>query len=154
MISYVNDLTETAEAAPFPDHRRRTMPDSPVLNARVLIRPKAGFYLLRFGQNRPLVPALIEQLCPMVIPQPEAVGGAFPDDWCRPLDRSPIFRAHMNGKVVPVDRVWTARSLRRVSATEYAFRLGPLREWASSGSLMPESRPQYAVKLTALPSLF
>jgi len=43
-----------------------------------------GFYVMRFKRGAPLVPALIYQLCPMVVPEPTAVDGPHPDDWCRP----------------------------------------------------------------------
>jgi hypothetical protein len=121
---------------------------------RVLNQPKSGFYVARLAPGKPLVPALIFQVCPMVVPQPGIVGGPHPDDWCRPLDRSPILRAQINGRVIPIDRVWTARSLRRVSAAEYAFRIGPLREWTRSNSRRREAPPCRPVDLTSLPSLF
>jgi hypothetical protein len=66
----------------------------------------------------------------MVMPQPSAVNGPNPEDWCRPLDRSPRFGALINGKPIAVDRVWNSRFLRPVSPEEYAFRIGPLRRWA------------------------
>ncbi len=120
---------------------------------RVLVRPRPGFYVMRSTRDGPLAPSLIYQLCPMVVPQPGIAGGTHPDDWCRPLDRSPIFRAQINGRAVPIDRVWTARSLRPVSAVEYAFRMGPLRHWAGS-TRMPEARPRNPVNLANLPPLF
>ena len=99
---------------------RRTEP-------RFLLRPRPGFYVIRLKRGAPLVSALIYQLCPMVVPQPTTVDGPHPDEWCPPLDRSPRFRALIDGRPVAVDRVWTARSLRPVSHEEYAFRIGPLR---------------------------
>jgi len=101
-----------------------------------------------------LVPALIYQLCPMVIPQPTTVDGPNPDEWCRPLDRSPCLRAMIDDTPAAVDRVWTARSLRPVSPAEYAFRIGPLRRWARANPIMPEARPGQPVDLAALPPLF
>jgi hypothetical protein len=121
---------------------------------RVLIRAEPGHYVLRIVRNGPLTPALIYQHCPMVVPQPGAAGGPHPDDWCRPLDRSPVLRAQINGRPEPIDRVWTSRSLRPVSAGEYAFRIGPLRLWARSQRHMPETRPHRPVDLTTLPSLY
>jgi hypothetical protein len=121
---------------------------------RVLIRPEPGHYVLRITRHGPLLPALIYQRCPMVVPQPGAAGGPHPEDWCRPLDRSPVFQAQINGRPVPIDRVWTARSLRPVSAGEYAFRLGPLRQWAQSHGAMPEARPHSRVDLAALRPLY
>jgi hypothetical protein len=121
---------------------------------RMLLRPRPGFYVMRWRRGTPLVPALIYQLCPMVIPQPTAVDGPNPEEWCRPLDRSPRFRALINGKPVAVDRIWTARSLRPVSPAEYAFRIGPLRRWARANPAMPEARPGQPVDLAALPPLF
>jgi hypothetical protein len=126
----------------------------PDRNARVLIRPKPGFYVMRPGRGGPIAPAIIWQLCPMVLPQPNAVSGPHPEDWCRPLDRSPVLRAQINGKPVPIDRVWTARSLRPIRATEYAFRIGPLQQWARSGPTMPEANPDRPVNLASLPPLF
>jgi hypothetical protein len=123
-------------------------------SSRILVRPKAGFYVARLAPGKPLVPALIFQLCPMVVPQPRIVGGPHPDDWCRPLARSPTLRAQINGRAIPIDRVWTARSLQPVSATEYAFRIGPLREWTRSNSRLREAPPWKPVDLTSLPSLF
>jgi hypothetical protein len=125
-----------------------------MMQPRILIRPLPGFYVLRPGRNEPLVPASIYRLCPMVIPQPGTVDGAHPDDWCRPLDRSPVLQAQINGKPVDIDRVWTARSLRPISATEYAFRIGPLRQWACSCAPMPEANRHRPVNLTSLPPLF
>jgi hypothetical protein len=89
----------------------------------------------------------------MVIPQPDLFGGPHPDEWCRPLDRSPRLRAQLDGKDVPVEQVWTARSLRPVNVAEYRFRLGPLRHWARSNGL-PEARPYRSVRLAELPPLF
>jgi hypothetical protein len=121
---------------------------------RVLIRPEPGFYVMRLGRGAPLVPALIYQLCPMVVPEPQLVVGPHPDDWCRPLDRSPLLRARIDGREVAVDRVWTSRSLRPVSAAEYAFRVGMLRRWARQSRQMPEARPHRAVDFASLPPLF
>ena len=121
---------------------------------RILLHPRPGFYVMRWRRGAPLVPALIYQLCPMVMPQPTAVDGPHPDEWCRPLDRSPRVAALIDGKPVAVDRVWTARSLRPVSPAEYAFRVGPLRRWARANPAMPEARPGRPVDLAALPPLF
>lgn len=121
---------------------------------RVLIRPEPGFYVLRQRHGAPVIPALIYQRCPMVVPQPGTAGGPHPKDWCRPLDRSPVFEAQIDGRWVPVDRVWTARSLRPVSAAEYTFRMGPLRQWARLHPRAPEAAPRRPVDLAALPPLF
>jgi hypothetical protein len=121
---------------------------------RVLLRPRPGFYVMRLRRGAPLVPALIYQLCPMVIPHPTVLQGPDPDDWCRALDRSPLYGALIDGKAVPIDRAWTARSLRPVSPEEYAFRIGPLRRWARANPVMPEARPDCSIDLTLLPSLF
>jgi hypothetical protein len=122
--------------------------------SRILLRPRPGFYVMRLQRGAPLVPALIYQLCPMVIPQPTTVDGPNPYEWCRPLDRSPRYGAQIDGKRVPVERVWTASSLRRIGAEEYAFRMGPLRRWARTHPEMPEARPESPVDLAALPPLF
>ena len=122
--------------------------------SRILLRPLPGFYVTRWRRGTPLVPALICQLCPMVIPQPTTVDGPNPAEWCRPLDRSPRFGALIDGKPVAIDRVWTSRSLRPVSREEYAFRIGPLRRWARANPGMPEARPERPVDLAALPPLF
>ncbi len=122
--------------------------------ARILIRPQPGFYLMRLTSGAPLVPAIIYQLCPLVMPQPLTVGGPHPDDWCRPLDRSPRFEARLDGKRVDLDRVWTARSLRPVSRAEFEFRSGPLRRWARENPGAPEARPHRPVDLGAIPPLF
>jgi hypothetical protein len=121
---------------------------------RMLLHPRPGFYVMRLRRGAPLVPALMYQLCPMVIPQPTSVDGPNPDEWCRPLNRSPRFAALIDGTAVPVDRVWTARSLRPISPAEYAFRIGPLRRWARANPVMPEARPDRTVDLAALPPLF
>ena len=121
---------------------------------RLLLRPLPGFYVMRLRRGAPLVPALIYQFCPMVLPQPTAIHGPHPDEWCRPLDRCPRYGALIDGKPVPIDRVWTARSLRPVSPEEYAFRIGPLRRWARAHPAMPEARPERPVDLAALPPLF
>jgi hypothetical protein len=122
--------------------------------ARVLIRPEPGFYVMRLARGAPLVPALIYQLCPMVMPQPSVAGEPHPDDWCRPLDRSPKYRAQIDGKPIAIDQVWTARSLRAISPAEYQFRIGELRQWARVRPRMPEARPQLRVNLAVLPPLF
>jgi len=90
----------------------------------------------------------------MVIPQPTAVGGPHPDDWCQPLDRSPRYEARLDGKRIDIDRVWAARSLRRVSREEFEFRSGPLRRWARANPSAPEARPHRPVDLCAVPPLF
>lgn len=90
----------------------------------------------------------------MVIPQPTTVGGPDPEEWCRPLDRSPRYEARVDGQRVEIDRVWTARSLRRVSRDEFEFRLGPLRRWARQNPNAPERRPQRRVDLDDMPPLF
>jgi hypothetical protein len=122
--------------------------------ARILIRPQPGFYVMRLRSGAPLVAAIIYQLCPMVIPQPLIVAGPHPDDWCRPLDRSPRFEARVDYKRVDLDRVWTARSLRPVSHAEFLFRNGPLRRWARQNPSAPEARPHRPVDLAAIPPLF
>jgi hypothetical protein len=121
---------------------------------RMLLRPRPGFYVLRLRRGAPLVPALIYQLCPMVIPQPSAVDGPHPEDWCRPLDRSRGCCAQVDGKLSDLERVWFARSLRPVSRDEYEFRIGPLRQWARANPRMPEAQPEKTVDLAALPPLF
>ena len=121
---------------------------------RVLIRPQPGFYVMRFRSDAPLVPAIIYQLCPMVIPQPMTIAGPHPDDWCRPLDRSPRYEARLDGKRVDLDRVWTARLLRRVSPEEFEFRSGPLRRWAQESPGALEAKPNRSVDLGAIPPLF
>jgi len=121
---------------------------------RILILPEPGFYVMRLRSGAPLVPAIIYQICPMVIPEPTTVTGPHPDEWCRPLDRSPRFAARVDGKRVDVELVWTARSLRRVSRDEFDFRAGPLRRWARSNPTAPEAQPHRRVDLTALPPLF
>jgi hypothetical protein len=122
--------------------------------ARILIRPQPGFYVMRLRSGAPLAPAIIYQLCPMVIPQPSTATGPHPDEWCRPLDRSPRYAAQVDGKRVAIDQVWTARSLRRVNRDEYQFRTGPLRRWALQNPGAPEARPARPVDLDAIPSLF
>ena len=92
---------------------------------RILLRPGPGFYV-RMRRDAPLVPALIFQLCRMVMSQPSAVNGPNPADWGRPLDRSPRFGALIDGKRVAFDPVWTSRSLKPVSPEEYAFSQGPV----------------------------
>ena len=121
---------------------------------RVLIRPQPGFYVIRLRSGAPLVAAVIYQLCPMVIPQPMTITGPHPDDWCRPLDRSRRYEARLHGRRVDLDRVWTARSLRRVSRAEFEFRSGPLWRWARENSGAPEARPHRPIALGAIPSLF
>jgi hypothetical protein len=121
---------------------------------RILIRPEPGFYVMRLRSGAPLVAAVIYRLCPMVIPQPTNVTGPDPSEWCRPLDRSPRYEARIDGKRVAIDRVWTARSLRRVSRAEFEFRSGPLRHRARHNPRAPEATPQRPVDLDAIPPLF
>ena len=120
----------------------------------VLIRPVPGYYVLRLVSRGPVVPALIFQRCPMVLPQPGVFGGPDPDEWCRSLDRSPVLQAQVDGKSVQIDCVWTARALRSVSAAEYAFRIGPLQLWARSARRGPEARPHRTADLAAISPLF
>jgi len=134
---------------PFPARRVVVRPA-----VRILIRPQAGFYVMRLRSGAPLVTALIYQLCPMVVPQPTTATGPHPEDWCRPLDRSPRYEARIDGKRVDSDRVWTARSLRPVSRDEFEFRSGPLRRWAWENPSAPEANPQRLVDLDAIPPLF
>jgi hypothetical protein len=124
------------------------------LQPRNALRPRTGFYVLRLRRGAPLIAALIYQFCPLIIPQPTAVGGPHPDDWCRPLDRSPCYGAQIDGQPGDLERVWFARSLRPVSRAEYEFRVGPLQHWARANPGMPEARPESAVDLAALPPLF
>ena len=121
--------------------------------ARILIRPQPGFYVMRQRANRPLVPALIYQLCPMVLPEPQFVSGPHPDEWCRPLARSPRYEARINNRRCDIDWVWTARTLRPVSRAEYESRL------RGGAHPAPPSRPQSRTPrptagLAALPPLF
>jgi hypothetical protein len=120
----------------------------------VLIRPEPGFYVLRLRSGAPLVSAVIYRLCPMVIPEPTTVTGPHPDEWCRPLERSPRYEARVNGKRCAVEKVWTARSLRQTTRTEFEFRNGVLRHWARQNPTAPEARPERSVDLSALPALF
>jgi hypothetical protein len=99
--------------------------------------PSQGFYVMRLRRGAPLISALIYQLCPMVLPQPTAVDGPRPMEWCRPVGGSLKYGTLNDGKPAPIDRVWTARSLRPVSLAEYAFRIGPLRRWARTNPAMP-----------------
>jgi hypothetical protein len=122
--------------------------------ARILIRPEPGFYVMRLRSGAPLIPAIIYRLCPMVIPQPTTVAGPHPDEWCRPLDRSPRYEARLDGQHVDTDRVWTARSLRCVSRDEFEYRIGPLQRWARQNPSAPERRPQSPVDLDGIPPLF
>lgn len=121
---------------------------------RMMLRPRPGFYVMRWRRGAPLVPALIYQLCPMAVPQPTALDGPHPDDWCRPLDRSRRYYALIDGKRADLERVWLARSLRPVSREEYGYRIGPLRQWARANPEMPEAHPKRPVDFAALPPLF
>jgi hypothetical protein len=120
----------------------------------MLVRPRPGFYVMRLRRGTPLVPALIYQLCPMVVPQPALLDGPHPDEWCRPLERSPHYGAQIDGKPAAVDRLWLARSLRPISPAEYRFRLGTLRHWARRHPVRPEAHPRQRIDLTRLPPLF
>jgi len=122
--------------------------------ARILIRPEPGFYVMRLRSGAPLIGAVIYRLCPMAIPEPTNVAGPHPSEWCRPLDWSPRYEARIDGRRVAIDRVWTARSLRRVSREEFEFRIGPLRRWARDNPGAPEATPQRPVDLDAIPPLF
>jgi hypothetical protein len=121
---------------------------------RVMLRPQPGFYVLRFRRGAPLVAALIYQFCPMVVPQPTALDGPHPDDWCRPLDRSRCYGAQIDGKRADLERIWFIRSLRPISRDEFEFRSGPLRRWARQNPSAPEARPHRQVDLDAIPPLF
>ena len=121
---------------------------------RILIRPEPGFYVMRLRSGAPLIPAIIYRPCPMVIPEPTIIAGPHPDEWCRPLDRPRRCEAKLDGKRVDIDRVWTARSLQRVSQDEFHFRSGPLRRWARQHPSAPEARPHRRVDLDAIPPLF
>ena len=121
---------------------------------RVLIRPKTGFYLMRGRAAAPLVPAVIYQLCPMVIPQPTTATGPHPDEWCRPLDRSRYYEARINDARVDIDRVWTARSLRAISVGDYVSRMRTIRRDARLRSGTPSDRPERPLDLNRLSPLF
>jgi hypothetical protein len=161
-IDRIDRLTARLEAVPgdrsrsglrsSPEPTSGTSPRPRWAEPRILLRPRPGFYVMRLKRAALLVPALIYQLCPMVIPQPTAVGGPHPDEWCRPLDRSPRYGALIDGKRVAIDRVWMAGSLRPVNLEEYKFRMGPLRRWAQANA-MPEARPYQPVDFTVLPPL-
>jgi len=109
---------------------------------------------MRLRSGAPWVAAIIYQSCPMVLPEPSHVRGPHPDEWCRPLDRSPRYEARIEGKRVNIDRVWTARTLRPVSRDEYEFRIGPLRRWAGKHPGAPEASPHRQVDLNVIPPLF
>lgn len=117
-----------------------------------LQEPRPGFYVLRLKPGAPLVPAVIYALCPMVVPRPGDPGGPDPDEWCRPLRSLLRYDALINGQAVAIERVLMARSLRRVSAEEYAFRMGPLDRWRKAN--LPQARPDSRVDLARLPALY
>src|SRR5258708_4488180 len=94
---------------------------------RILLGPQSGFYTMRIRRGGPPVPALIYQLCPMMLPHTTTLHGPHPEEWCRPLDWSPRFAALIDGKPAEVEQVWATRSLKPVSRAEYEFRIGPLR---------------------------
>jgi hypothetical protein len=102
---------------------------------RMLLRPRPGFYVMRPRGGAPLIPALIYQLCPMVVPQRTTVDGPNPEEWRRPLNRSAHFGALIDGKPVAVDRVWKSRSLRPVSPDELRLPHWPL---AANSITVPE----------------
>ena len=83
-----------------------------------MLLPFPGFYVMRLRRDAHVVPAVIYQLCPMVIPQPTTVNGPNPDDWCRPLNRSPRFAALIDGKAATVDARRGPRALPPVSTEE------------------------------------
>jgi hypothetical protein len=122
--------------------------------ARIFIRPESGFYLMRWRAAAPLVPAVIYQLCPMVIPQPTTATGPHPDEWCRPLDRSRCFEARINDMRVDIDRVWTARSLRAISVEDYTSRIRTIRRNARLRGSTHSGRPGRRTDLNRLPPLF
>lgn len=109
---------------------------------------------MRLCYAAPVVPALIFQFCPMVIPAPGKIDDSNPSEWCRPLQGPPGYGALINGDPASAERVWANRSLRPISDKEYAYRMGPLRDWARTNPEMPEARPDQPVDLAALPPLF
>jgi hypothetical protein len=121
---------------------------------RTLWQPRPGFYLLRLRRGTPLIPALIFQACPMVIPEPGMAGGPNPADWCRLDHGPPRYGALIDGSPADVERVSASRSLRPITAAEYSFRMGPLRQWAQTHPQMPEAHPDRPVDLAVLTSLF
>ena len=147
----VQGIPRVSDAAENPVTSQRS---ARTLPTRILIRPQPGFYVMRLRAGAPLVPAIVYQLCPMVVPQPTTVSGPCPDEWCRPLDRSRRYEAQLDGKRVDLDRVWSARSLRPVSRAEFEFRSGPLRRWARENLSAPEAWPEKPVNLNAIPPLF
>ena len=104
---------------------------------RPLLYPRLGFYVLRLRRGVPLVPALIYQLCPMVMPQPSAVNGPNPEGWCRPLDRAPPFGTLIDRKPIPVDREWTSQSLKSVSLADTQGHFAPAGACSSRHSAGP-----------------
>src|SRR6266566_6114332 len=109
---------------------------------------------MQLRRGAPLVPVMIYQLCPMVMPPPTALVGPDPENWCRPLDRSPRYGEVIDGKGVPTDVVWMVRSLRPVVRDEYAFRIGPSFRWARAHQLMTVGVPQQRGDLAALSPRF
>jgi hypothetical protein len=90
------------------DERAPGIPD-------MLLRPRPEFYVCGRRGCDFLVPALINQLCPMVTPRPATVEGPNPADWSRPFDRWPSLPALIDGKRVRGDSVWQDHSLNAVS---------------------------------------
>jgi hypothetical protein len=85
---------------------------------------------------------------------PGSVNGPDPAEWCRPLVERRRLGALINGEPTEVHRVWMARSLRLTSPQEYAFRIGPLRQWARANPVMPEAHPDKRIDLSVLPPLY
>jgi len=121
-------LATTAQAEATVRGKTRRLP-------RILLRPRPRFYVIRlpcaFGFGA----------------QPTTAYGTNPVG-CGSLDRSPPYRALIDGEPTSVERVWTGARCGGSSPEGYAFRIGPLQRWARAHTLSPVRERKDAWRLT------
>lgn len=119
--------------------------------ARTLGRPELGFYTMRLVKGGPIVPAVIYQPCPFLMPG----DGVDPDDWFTPQDRSWCYQrlGRIADDPADADLIWE-RSRARIGAEEYRH-LMAVRDWAVKHRPdMPEAEPRKQVRLAEMRPLF
>ena len=80
--------------------------------------------------------------------------GPNPEDWCRPLDRSPRFGALIDGKLSRSTGFGRHDLCDRSAPRNTPSAWGPFRRWARAHPGMPQARPERPVDLALLPPLF
>ena len=131
---------------------KRPAYERPRGSGRVASEPRPGYFALKLARRAVLVPAIIWQPCPLILPDQLDALAPGPEQWCCPTERSRPLRARIGEDEADPIEVWTRGS--DIDAREYVWRLG-LREWAMVyAPTQPEANPRKPVDLAAQPSLF